>query len=142
MKPQNIYDLISALESDNNQYAMRVEPAYSPSSSNIFNYAIRHSVSQHTAAICLSSSWGLFQIMGENLYNEGLQISLPHYCCLPDLQKQYFQIYLKKNNLFELTQNFSEFISNTQSVEIFAKAYNGPGNVAVYAAKMKSIAQV
>lgn len=136
-KPQNISDLIAQVESNNNQYALRFEPAYNPHALNVTDYAKRHNVSQATARMCLASSWGLYQIMGDNLYSYGLQISLPNYACSVQVQKLYFTTFLTRNNLYNLTADYQNFISSDDNLAEFAKVYNGPGNVDAYVQRMK-----
>jgi len=135
--PTNIAELIALVESNNDQYAMRYEPRYKPHALNITDYARRHKVSLETARICLASSWGLYQIMGNNLYSYGLQISLPNYACSVAVQKHYFDTFLIRNNLYNLTADYEKFISSDSDMSHFAEVYNGPGNVLAYVKRMR-----
>lgn len=139
--PLNISQLISRVESDDNQFAMRFEPACSPKTAEAVKYAREQGVSLSTAQVCMCTSWGLFQIMGYNLLTSGLSVSLVQFCSNPQMQNIYFQKFLVANGLDQITQDFGDFISDPALVRKFATVYNGPGNVDAYIARMMECAK-
>lgn len=136
-KPTNIAELIALVESNNNQYAMRYEPMYSVQSGAVSVYAKDNNVSLATAHICLCSSWGLYQIMGANLFAYGLTSNMLQYCNSIPLQNMYFQKFLTKNNLNNLTSDYQSFVSDDSKLAEFARVYNGPSNIDDYVNRMK-----
>ena len=139
--PQTLAQLIALVESSNNQFAMRHEPAFKNYyQKDIQQYAKIAGVTNDTAEICLASSWGLYQIMGINLLRFGLQISFVHYCCAIDVQLLYFNKFLQQNKLAQYAaMPLDQFMADESALMDFAIRYNGPGNPAAYAARMKLV---
>lgn len=67
-----LHDLIAQVESANNPFAIRYEPAWSYAvPSDIRAAEIAHGCDETTALALMSCSWGLYQIMGSVLYDLG-----------------------------------------------------------------------
>lgn len=137
VKPQNIADLVALVESANEPYAMRYEPEFMPNLSFVTEYAKQCRVSYATAHVCLSTSWGKYQIMGNNLWSFGMSISMPEYCANVKTQDKYFQIFLIKTGLEQITKDYQSFISDESKMMVFASKYNGPDNPQAYVERMK-----
>lgn len=131
--------LIAAAESGNNQYAVRFEPAYHPDPKAVSKLAGIMECTANTAEILCSCSWGLYQIMGDNLVNLGLQISPIHYCAIPAMQDQYFSKFLARDNLSSFT--LADILHYPEKRLQFAKLYNGPGLPERYADYLMQVYQ-
>ncbi len=127
----SISALIATAESSNNQYAVRFEPAYHPLPDSVLKLKDIAGCTVHTSEILCSCSWGLYQIMGDNLISFGLQISPIHYCAIPSMQDLYFQKFLAQAGLLDMT--LADIIHYPEKRLEFARKYNGPGNPQAYA---------
>ena len=140
VKPQSLAQIIAILESSGNPLAMRYEPEYVPSGASIVVYSQIAQVSTDTARVCLATSWGLYQIMGQNLIGLGVDVSFPAYCMSIYLQHKSFADFLAHNGLAKYAaMPLADFLSDDSAVLDFATIYNGPGNPAAYAAAIKRI---
>jgi len=118
-----LQDLVSAVESSNNPKIWRFEPNYKPSQSGLSNIKKYYKgLSNATYNIVLASSWGLYQIMGDNLYNMGLQVSIMDYLDDVNLQGEYYKKYVTSRNI---DYSLAEIISNPASRDNFSLRYNG-----------------
>ena len=135
---KTLADLIAEVESSNNQYAVRFEPAYHPDPAHVRTMAQECGVSFMTAETLCAMSFGLFQIMGDELVSLGLRISPIQLCCMPQTQENYFNAYCERAKI-----NFSlqDVISDETKRMQFARAYNGPGNPEAYATRMLNVYQ-
>ncbi|HUW47003.1 MAG TPA: N-acetylmuramidase domain-containing protein [Dehalococcoidia bacterium] len=123
-------DLIAQVESGGNQYALRFESAHNPYDNKIATMATLCKCSRVTAKVLCQMSFGLFQIMGDNLVDLGLSTNVFLYCDSIATQNEMFNRYCIHNNC-EYTL---DDILNDQSLCLdFAKKYNGPGQPEVYA---------
>jgi len=122
--------LIAQAESSNNAQALRFEPNYSANDANILAIKILHKCNNSTASTLASMSWGLYQIMGDNLAKMGLSVSLIDYLNSPDIQDDYFLRYCVLNGI---NYSLSEIQSDRQKLLNFATRYNGPGSPETYA---------
>ena len=123
-------DLIAQVESSCNQYALRFEKAYIPQDQNIETMSIINKCSKITAEILCKMSFGLFQIMGNNLISLGLSTSVFQYCNSIAAQEQMFSRYCIRNNC---EYSLDDILNDETKRLDFAKKYNGPGQPEVYA---------
>ena len=92
--------------------------------------------SKITAEILCKMSFGLFQIMGNNLISLGLSINVFRYCNSVAAQDQMFWRYCIRNNC---EYSLDDVINNETMRIDFARKYNGPGNVDAYAQRIIDI---
>lgn len=135
-KPTTLAELIARVESDNNQFAVRFEPAYHPNPDHVSTLANLAKIGYHSAEILCAFSFGYYQIMGDNLIGMGLQCSPIEYCCLPGLQLVMFTKYCSDNNC---DYSLDDIINDQSKREDFAKKYNGPGNIMAYSSRILTI---
>lgn len=136
--------VVSAVESGGNQFAVRFERGIfnritnqgtSPCVDRIIKI---HHCSDDTARSIYATSYGLYQIMGFNLYSK-LSCTVPYMDFLNDrvLQLQMFAAFLKFNNMLNFT--VETLVSDPVALNKFSAAYNGPGNVNAYSAKILKV---
>lgn len=120
--PQTTAQLIAQIESDNNQYAMRYEPDVSISKASQSAIKKHNPFSDVTCVIIGKTSWGLYQIMGYNIYKRGYAKQIGEYLNDPQAQLFMFNRFLDENDI-----NFSiEYLKESKTArEKFAKVYNG-----------------
>lgn len=126
-------DLIALVESNNNPFAMRYEPAFLPQPQAVNSLASKTHCSLSTAQIILKTSWGKFQIMGQSLYDLGFVDWPGVMLANGGLQTQLFGEYCTRRGI-----NFTldEIINSSNKRALFAKYYNGPGNIPVYSQRI------
>lgn len=132
--------VIATVESGPFPYAVRFEPslwehpARMPAAS--FRAAqIANRCSAATAQMICATSWGLFQIMGFNLYGSlKLPIAIGPYLFDTEQQFNAFKRFVTLNGFDPDNFDFSD----DGLIERFARSYNGPGDVPNYVAKMKA----
>ena len=122
-----LIDVIAELESSNNQYALRFESELMliTYNSEILNTIIKYNqCDEITAKMIYNTSWGLYQIMGFNLYSMGLKTNVIAYCAEKSIQTIYFIQFLSENNI-----NFKiqDMLQNNNLMASFIKTYNGNG---------------
>lgn len=130
-------ELIAWTESDNNPNAVRFEPAHVPSESHIAAMATGANCSHDTARVLCAMSWGLYQIMGDELISMGFSGNPIAFCADPALQLQYFDRYLRLDHLSNLS--LDEVVHDQDKRELFAHMYNGPGNIKGYSARLVAV---
>ncbi len=130
--------LIAQVESSGNPYAVRYEPAYSPDNQAVLAMEKLARCSLATAVTLSKMSWGLYQIMGDNLIGLGLQSTPIQYCNNQSAQLSTFQAYCVENHC---DYTLEEIVTDTLKRLDFARKYNGPGDPAAYAAAMMSAYQ-
>lgn len=136
----SLAEVVSQIESSNFQGAMRFEPQVF--ARDIIPLAILSHIANinmcdmQTAKVIYSTSWGLYQIMGFNMYN----INSPAYIYTifsfftnPDLQLKTFNWFLATNHI-EYT--IPQLLGDYQLLNDFALKYNGS---LAYAEKIKTI---
>ncbi len=140
VKPQSLAQIIAILESSGNPFAMRYEPRYAPSGDSIVAYSRIAHVSTDTARVCLATSWGMYQIMGQNLVGLGVDVSFPAYCMSIHFQHKSFVDFLAHSGLAKYAaMPLADFLADDSAVLDFATIYNGPGNPTAYAAAIRRI---
>ncbi len=130
--------LIAQVESSGNPYAVRFEASYSPGNSQIIKMQSLARCTLATAGVLCKISWGLFQIMGDNLVDLGLDMSPIAYCSEKIEQLNMFNAYCVAN---DCVYTLEDVISNASKRLDFARKYNGPGDPVAYAAAMMNAYQ-
>ena len=130
--------VIARVESADNPYALRFEPAtYLNIGQSRFDLARAAAKSVNkcsidTANVILSTSWGRFQIMGFNLYAKAT------HCVGEYMASDAAQLFALSDMLapwaMSPDDNADWILTNPQRVASLATRYNGPGNVADYSA--------
>jgi hypothetical protein len=99
--------------------------------------------SQDTARMIACSSWGLYQLLGANIYALGYQNSIIEFCGgqfaglnISD-QCLIFDKFISRNG-FKPDEDLSAW--RLDRFEQFAAFYNGPGDVQNYASHMRALA--
>ena len=125
-------EVVAQVESSNNLLSMRYEPAWTPQhDQSAAAYASGGWIDEVTAAMICKTSWGKYQIMGDNLYGPlEYTDTLVDFLNSPIRQLRYFQAFLRSIGFQDV-----DFGSMTPAqVEAFGAAYNGNGPV--YAASL------
>lgn len=123
-------DLIAQAESSNNPFAVRFEPLHTPAPAFISRMVVVAACSTETARVLCSTSWGLYQIMGDELMAKGLNMSPVAFCGSAQTQYSMFNAVLLEKGLS--TYTLMDIIGNSAARANFAAKYNGPGAVAQY----------
>ena len=86
-----------------------------------------------TAKIIFSSSFGLWQEMGFNIYSLGYDLPILQFWQSQTDQRNIYDAFIKKNGV-----NFSwaEMLADNAKMEEFARVYNGPAAINEYVAAM------
>lgn len=126
-------DLIARVESNRNPYAVRYEPAFRPSSDIVERMAKLCTCSRATAEMLCATSWGYFQIMGENLIRHGLDVTPIEFCHDANKQIALFTAFVEARGI---NYKPSEIKADHLKRERFALKYNGPGNIAAYSKRL------
>ena len=129
-------DLIAQVESGGNHFASRFEPAHEPRISFINQMVSIAKCNFVTAKILCSMSFGLYQIMGDELMDLDLTRHPFDYAGDITLQAEFFNRYCIRNNC-EYT--LDDVINDESKRLDFARKYNGPGNVEAYAQRIIDI---
>lgn len=123
---KTISELIAKVESNGVQWAMRYEAHFKPSVAAINNCIAAHRpafMSRSTAEMICKTSWGKFQIMGENLYTIcGLKCDVNSYMCDADLQEETFFRFLEKR---DINYSVEQLLADAGKMSKFARRYNG-----------------
>ena len=118
-----ISQLIAQIESSNNPHALRFEPQFNPTAENIAAACHSNACSTATGKMICATSWGLYQIMGENLYSLGFKSSIFDFINSPSLQLVYFNEFLASRKLGAIT--LEDLRTDQTKREYFASRYNG-----------------
>lgn len=126
-------DVIARIESSGNKFAMRFEPVVF---SNLCNGPMTplharivstiqgvHRCNVKTAQVIYSTSWGLYQLMGFNLYDaEPLTVPVQQFCDDENLQRARFNAFVSRETI-----NFSplDLAESATRRNEFAQTYNG-----------------
>lgn len=132
-KPQNVTELVALIESSRNQYAIRFEPSFAVAYTKSILIEKYNLVTHSTANVIGKTSWGMFQIMGVNIYHLGYQKQIGEFLCSLEDQMGIFKKYLEVNGIdFTL----DELRESQEKREKFAKRYNGS---IAYAKKIEAL---
>jgi len=125
-----IQELIATAESGNNPSATRYEPGFGEwvTDADVTSAMRANDCERETSQTICQTSYGLYQIMGANLYSLGLMSSVEDFMDSPTLQAHYFNLFLQSRKIASITL---DDIRNDQTKrEYFALKYNG--NPTVY----------
>lgn len=120
-----ISKLVSQIESNNVPYAMRFEPGWRHDSNIISAVRQAHApayMNTTTAKNIMSTSYGLYQIMGENIYRLGYKKPINEFMNNPSEQLDIFNKFLVWRGI---NYTVEEIFSDRAKMEKFAKRYNG-----------------
>jgi hypothetical protein len=132
--------IIRQVESGNRSDAIRFEPTVfsgwageSSEQGFVQRIADINHCDFDTAKVLFSTSFGLYQLMGFNIYSLGFVRPIVEFWSDHTLQDIYFHKFLIKNNI---NIPWSTLKSNPELLAHFASVYNGPGGRVTYAAAM------
>jgi hypothetical protein len=136
MTISTLAQLIACIESSNNPQAVRYEPAHDPKPEFIALLVKAINCSEATAKMFCMCSWGLFQIMGDELVSQGFRGWPGDYTSNTDVQYLHFNEFLKEANIDYTLNN----IINDPAIRLsFATRYNGPDDAQAYADRMLAV---
>ena len=104
---------------------------------------LKHRCSDDTARMIACTSWGAYQMMGENIYAPTMvtyAVDPPDlFVFLDDLgmQDRAFGVFLK---LRAIDFTLEELLMDPAKMTLFCRTYNGPDNADAYAARIKAYA--
>lgn len=147
----SLCDVVAVVESSRVSFAMRFEPAlYKRVTDGPLNDAETAALNMirranfcdaNTARVLFSTSFGLYQFLGETLYSAPINFALPvsQFIASEALQQSTFYKYVIARRI-----NFgvNDLLGGGTYAADFARAYNGPGNVAEYAGKLIAAAKL
>jgi len=127
---KKLKDIIKLIESSNNSQAVRFEPLFYKrlKENNFYDRAIQrikeiHKCNTDTAYMIASTSWGLFQIMGYNLYFYDLiESTVFEFLFDEKLQEKAFK---KFTQIKKINFSIEELKTDPEKIRKFAKYYNG-----------------
>lgn len=140
--PAALEAVIERIESSGNPYALRLEPAVlaertAPITSRVV--AEIHGCDIITGHMITATSWGLFQIMGFNLYSGAhpWKKTVFDFLNAPWMQRLFFRQWLADRGM---NYTLAALLADPAKLQAFAAFYNG--NAAVYAPAMVTAARV
>lgn len=129
--------LIARIESNNIPHALRFEPNFKPSQRAVDLCIAAHKpayMNRATAEMICRTSWGLYQIMGENIYAMcGVSIPISRFMIDIETQERAFYAFLRNRQINFLPE---ELRTDENKRILFARRYNGSS---AYAAKIKQV---
>lgn len=126
-----IAELIAQAESSGNKFAVRYEKGHMPNLAFVKEMMTVAQCSFDTAYMMCQCSWGLYQIMGDELMAKKLGVSPIAYCGDSETQQYFFLQVLQEKGLIQYT--LQDILTNTYDCIYFATKYNGPAQPEVYA---------
>ncbi len=115
--------LTQIVESGGRLDAVRLEKNYHPDTKAFALIKKYHpGLSFETYEMMLQSSWGKFQIMGDNLYLLGLSDTLLEYCGSNLMQEIFYSKYCVSRNI---AYTLDEVLKDSAKLEHYALRYNG-----------------
>lgn len=129
---------VKNVESSNRSGAMKFEPgvmmkAQNPGSNEAWPKLLEsigklNACDRITSCVIASTSWGLYQFLGETLYGGPVNLGMPLFVFLSSVAEQDHAF-----NVWCSAQGFNpdEAVTRTLAVA-FAAKWNGPGNIDVY----------
>ncbi len=86
-----------------------------------------------TAKIIFSTSYGLWQEMGFNIYSLGYDLPILQFWQSQTDQRRIYDAFIVKNGV---NFSWSEMLTDQTKMEEFARVYNGPADIPEYIAAM------
>lgn len=118
--------LVARIESNNQPQALRFEPKFATSQIARDRCISAHKpayMNNSTAEMICRTSWGLFQIMGENLYTVcGLGSPISHFMIDRDTQERAFYAFVRARGI---NYSIEELRAEETKRVNFARKYNG-----------------
>jgi hypothetical protein len=136
MTIKTLANLIATVESSNNPRAVRFEPTHKPQQRFIALLVDAIHCSEDTARMFCMSSWGLYQIMGDELVSQGFRGWPGDYCENQDVQLLHFSEFCSAAGI---DYSLADVVSDSAKRLNFATHYNGPGMPQVYANNMLTV---
>lgn len=115
-------DLVAQAESSCNPYCLRFEPGWVPNPAVVETISKLNRCNLSTARIIAATSYGLYQIMGQNLYELGLLLPIGHFFGERWTQTKYFQKFITSRKI-DIT--LEKFIQDKEAALNFCHHYNG-----------------
>lgn len=123
---QTLSLLVAKIESNNQPQALRFEPKFATSQIARDRCISAHKpayMNNSTAEMICRTSWGLFQIMGENLYTVcGLGSPISHFMIDRDVQERAFFAFVRARGI---NYSIDELRTDEAKRINFARRYNG-----------------
>ena len=133
--PRALQNVIARIESSGDPFALRFEPAVyagDVAPSVAARIATLHGADYETGRVIASTSWGLFQIMGFNLWAgaHAYNGTLYEFCADTIAQRLAFETFLADRGM-----NFTlaELLADEHKMLAFTTAYNGDGGPYMHA---------
>lgn len=136
-------EVIASIESNGLKSAIRFEPSLHDRSLNgqshinfaLTNIALYNRCTLETARVISCTSWGLFQLMGFNLYNPPISLKVPilEFVSNEDMQGSALNAFLDHNSMLVGVATLRDDLQERLD---FARKYNGPAETSSYAAKL------
>ena len=127
--PRALQDVIARIESSGNPFALRFEPTVYTADvapSVAARIATLHGADYESGRVIAATSWGLFQIMGFNLWSgpHAYDSTVFAFCADDIEQRVFFQAFLSDRG-----QDFTlaELLADEHKLLAFATFYNGDG---------------
>lgn len=117
--------LVASAESNHVKHAMRFEPAWRHDNNITSLVRQAHApayMNSTTAKTIMATSYGLYQIMGENIYRLGYKKPINEFMNNPEDQLDIFNKFLVWRGI---NYSVEEIFSDRTKMEKFAKRYNG-----------------
>lgn len=135
--PVTISRLVKQVESGNQIQAMRFEPGWKHDT-NILPWIVQAHrpayMNNTTARTIAATSWGLYQIMGENIYRLGYRLPIMDYMHDEKAQDDMFRKFLIWRGIDYAVE---EIMADADKMYKFARRYNGNANE--YAARLRTV---
>lgn len=126
----NLENLIALVESDENFSAERYEENFKFSEDAIIKIVKYNQCDRETAEKIAKTSYGAYQIMGENIYTIcGFKNSITHFLDSPTEQKNILSIFLYIKNI---KYDLIDMITDPAKRYRFIRLYNGPASIEIY----------
>lgn len=141
-------DVIRAIESGGNARAMRFEPlAFKdwPFSDTMQIIKAKHKCDVDTARMIATTSWGEFQILGENVFSRamvGYSVNPPDlFAYIGDggMQERSFASFIK---IHLIDYTLQDILADPVKMRTWVSRWNGPGNIDAYSALIRQHATV
>lgn len=135
--PPTLAQVIAYIESRNFKGAMRYEPAWNVPPAIARKASVANHCNFQTATQLCKFSYGLYQIMGSNLYEMDMHVSLGDFLADTTIQTQMFDEFLKDRHI---DYSLNDVISDPAIGHDFALHYNG--NPLLYLPAIKSASEI
>jgi N-acetylmuramidase-like protein len=140
---RDLENIVSQVESGGHQEAIHFDGVfYATSHPNPANPIYKAIMEENfclleTAHMIFCTSWGLFQIEGENIYPD-YSFSIKDFLGDYDAQAAAFKRFCLRRSIYF---SFDQILNDEVTRRTFARYYNGPDDIDEYAAKLLEAAQ-